>query len=83
MPVVENLRRNIRSARQEKNLPPLPMNIAPILILPVKFQTATNGDQFCYLKAVLVLLLIESLDLHQFKQDSCLFNWKIGAEMVL
>ena len=46
LPAVENLRHNIRSARQERNLPPLLINIAAILVLPIEFQTTTSGDQF-------------------------------------
>ena len=52
--VVENLRRNIRSARKEKNLPPLPINIAEIPVLPIEFQKTTSRNQFCFLTAVLV-----------------------------
>ena len=38
LPVVENLCRNIRSASKEKNIPPLPINIAEILVLPIELQ---------------------------------------------
>ena len=48
LPVVGNLRRNIRSARQLRNLPPLPNNIAEIPVLPNEFQTTTNGEQFLF-----------------------------------
>ena len=48
MPAVENLRHNIHSARQERNLPPLPINIAAIPVLPIEFQTTTCGDQFLF-----------------------------------
>ena len=48
MPAVENLRRNIHSARQERNLPPLPINIAAIPVLLIEFQTTTSGDQFLF-----------------------------------
>ena len=44
--VVQNLHRYIRYAHQEKNLPPLSINITAIPVLPVEFQTKTNGDQF-------------------------------------
>ena len=37
LPTVEYLSRNIRSARQERNLPPLPMNTAAIPVLPTEF----------------------------------------------
>ena len=46
LPVVENVRRNIRSVHQERNLPSPPMNIAAIPVLPIELQTATSGDQF-------------------------------------
>ena len=48
LPAVETLRRNIHSARQERNLPPLPINIAAIPVLPIEFQTTTSGDQFLF-----------------------------------
>ena len=48
LPAVENLRRNIRSARQERNLPPLPINNAAIPVLPIEFQTKRSGDQFLF-----------------------------------
>ena len=37
LPTVEYLSRNIRSARQERNLPLLPMNTAAIPVLPTEF----------------------------------------------
>ena len=40
---VETLRRNIRSVRQERNLPPLPINIAAIPAIP---QIPENEEQF-------------------------------------
>ena len=46
LPSVETLRRNIRSVRQERNLPPLPINIAAIPAIPHEFQITENGEQF-------------------------------------
>ena len=46
--VAENLRRNICSARQERNLPPLPINITAIPVLPIEFQTTTRWEQFLF-----------------------------------
>ena len=43
LPVVENLRQIIRSARQERSLPPLPINIAAIPVLPIEFQITTTS----------------------------------------
>ena len=48
LPAVENLCRNIRSARQERNLPALPITIAAIPVVPIEFQTTTSGDQFLF-----------------------------------
>ena len=69
--IVENLRRNIRSVRKDRNLAPLPMNIAATHALPVKFKTT----------AVLVLLN-ELLHSNQFKRDSFSLNLKIGTQIV-
>ena len=48
LPAVENLRRNICSACQERNLPPPPINIAAIPVLPIEFQTTRSEDQFLF-----------------------------------
>ena len=81
LPAVENLCRNIRSARQERNLPALPITIAAIPVVPIEFQTTTSGDQFLFFDGGAGAA--DRMHLLQFKQDSCLFNRKIGAEMVL
>lgn len=46
LPSMDNLRRNIRAVRQERNLPPLPLNRAAIPVLPHQYQVTENGDQF-------------------------------------
>ena len=75
---VENLHPSILSAHRERDLPPLPINIAAIPILPIKFQTTTSGGQFSYFTLVQVSL-IESLHSHQSVQAKQLFieseNW--------
>ena len=48
LPAVENLRCNICSVHEERNLPPLPINIAAIPALPIEFQTTTSGDWFFF-----------------------------------
>ena len=51
MPVVENLCRNIRSARKEKNIPPLPINIAEILVLPIELQKNNRQKSVLFFKS--------------------------------
>lgn len=46
LPVVENLRQNIHSAPQERNLPLLCINIAAIPVLLIELEITTSGDQF-------------------------------------
>ena len=46
LPSMDNLRRNTRAVRQERNLPPLPLNRAAIPVLPHQYQVTENGDQF-------------------------------------
>lgn len=58
----------------------LPINIVVMPVLPI--QTQQVGISFCFLTVVL-LVMIESLHFHQFKQSSCLFDWKIGIKIVL
>ena len=48
LPLLENLRRNIRSVRQERNLPALPINNAAVPVLPIEFQTTKRRDQFLF-----------------------------------
>ena len=43
---VKNLHRNIHSARQERNLLALPLNVTAIPVLPIEYQTTASGDQF-------------------------------------
>ena len=75
---VENLHPSILSAHQERDLPPLPIKIAAMPFLPIKFQTTTSGGQFSYFTVVQVSL-IESLHSHQSVQAKQLFieseNW--------
>ena len=46
LPSMEVLRRNVRAARQERNMPPLPINRAAIPVLPQQYQQTENGQQF-------------------------------------
>ena len=46
LPSMNNLARNIRAAREERNLPPNPMNRQAIPILPNNYQMTSTGDQF-------------------------------------
>ena len=47
LPALSNIRRTIRSQRQNnENLPPLPATRAAIPVLPVEFQTTISGQQF-------------------------------------
>ena len=82
LPVVENLRRNIPSARQEKNLPPLPIKIAAIPVLLIEFQTTTAGNSFCFSTAVLVLLTESLICISSRKTAACSIG-KLVREMVL
>ena len=45
LPSMDNLRHNIRAVRQERNLPPLPLNRTAIPVLPQQYQVTENGDQ--------------------------------------
>ena len=78
MLVVENLRRNICSTRQERNLSPLFMDISAILVLPIDFKTTVSQNQFllsdnwcCWLNSL------------QFKQHSFSLNLKNGTQRAL
>ena len=46
LPSINTLRRNIRSIRQENDIPPLPINIGAILVIPQEYQTTVNREQF-------------------------------------
>ena len=46
MPSVGSLRRNIRHARQDRNMPPNPLTRDAIPILPQQYQETTTGENF-------------------------------------
>jgi len=46
LPSIDNIRRNIRSVRQNKDVLPIPINILDILVMPQEFQITVNGEQF-------------------------------------
>ena len=71
LPVVENLCRNIRSAHQKRILPPLSINIAAILVLPIEFQVTTSGMSVWHLTAVLVLLINYCICISSSKTAAC------------
>ena len=92
LPVVENLRRNIRSAHQERNLTPLPINTTAIPVLPIEFQATVSGVQFLFdsgADAADRIILFASARaihinyLHSHQLDSSSLNLKIGTQLVL
>ena len=46
IPSVGSLRRNIRHARQDRNMPPNPLTKNDIPVLPQQYQETTTGDNF-------------------------------------
>ena len=46
LPSLDALKRNIRHAREERNMLPNPQTREEIPVLPKEYQTTTNGDQF-------------------------------------
>lgn len=46
LPSMNAMRRNIRAARQDRNIPPQPVNIVAIPDIPQEYQITENGEQF-------------------------------------
>jgi len=46
LPSIDNIRRDIRSVRQNRDVPPIPINILDIPVMPQEFQITVNGEQF-------------------------------------